>query len=146
MHLYRVQISIPLLKKDVGTFPLLWIIIYRVACAISLSVTTSSTNFSFQNLVFQNLLEFSMVESFWYLPHFESKSYQINSIKSCSSRFFQHTKGTLQSFQNFQLWFNLIFNEEIIQYSQTFAPQVQIAWNQSHALFFIENFPKVPRI
>jgi hypothetical protein len=62
-----------------------------VACAIGPSVTTSSTEISFQNLVFWNLFEFSATKSFknQYLPHSESKSYQINSIKSCSSRSFQ---------------------------------------------------------
>jgi hypothetical protein len=60
-----------------------------------------------------------------FLPHSESKSYQINSIKSsCSSRSFQQH-------QNFKLRLNLIFNEKIIQYSRTFASQVQISWNQS---------------
>jgi hypothetical protein len=33
-----------------------------VACAISPSVTTSSTDFSFQNLVFGNLFELSAAE------------------------------------------------------------------------------------
>jgi hypothetical protein len=33
-----------------------------VACAIGPSVTTPSTDFSFQNLVFGNLFEFSAVE------------------------------------------------------------------------------------
>jgi len=27
----------------------------------------------------------------------------------------------------------LIFSEEIIQYSRTFAPEVQMPWNQAHA-------------
>jgi hypothetical protein len=36
-----------------------------------------------------------------------------------------NTKGTFQFLRNFQLQFNLIFSEEIIQYSRTFAPQVQ---------------------
>ncbi len=74
-----------------------------------------------------------------FLPHSESKSYQINSIKSsCSSRSFQQHK-------NFQLRLNLIFNEKIIQYSRTFAPQVQISWNQAHAPLLIKSFPKKPR-
>ncbi len=34
----------------------------HVACAIGPSVITSSTDFSFQNLVFWNLFEFSAVE------------------------------------------------------------------------------------
>jgi hypothetical protein len=33
-----------------------------VACALGPSVTTSSTEFSFQNLVFWNLFEFSVAE------------------------------------------------------------------------------------
>jgi hypothetical protein len=51
-----------------------------------------STDFCFQNLVF---LEFIWIFSGTnhlknqYLPHSESKSYQINSFKSCSSRSFQ---------------------------------------------------------
>jgi hypothetical protein len=36
-----------------------------------------------------------------------------------------NTKGTFQFLQNFQLKFNLIFSEEIIQYSRTFTTQVQ---------------------
>jgi len=62
-----------------------------MACAIGPSVTTSSTDFSFQNLVFGNLFEFQWQKSLknQYLPHSESKSYQINSIKSCPSRSFQ---------------------------------------------------------
>jgi hypothetical protein len=51
------------------------------------SVTTFSTNFSFQDLVFSNsfIQEQKSLQN-QYLPHFESKSYQINSIKSYSSR------------------------------------------------------------
>ncbi len=59
------------------------------------SVTTFSTDFSFQNLVFWNLFEFSGQKSLLNecLSHCESKSYRINSIKSCSSRSFkQHQR------------------------------------------------------
>jgi hypothetical protein len=42
-----------------------------------------------------------------------------------------NTKGTFQFLQDFQLRFNLICSEEIIQYSRTFAPQVQTSWNQA---------------
>ncbi len=80
-----------------------------------------------------------------YLPHSESKSYQINSIKSCSSRSLNNTEGTFQFLQNFQLQCNLIYSEEIIQYSRTFVSQVQTSWNQAHAPLVIENFPKTPR-
>jgi len=58
---------------------------------------------------------------------------------------FNNTKGTFQFLQNFQLWFNLIFNEKIIQYSRTFALQIQTSWNQAHAPLLVENFPKTPR-
>jgi hypothetical protein len=37
-----------------------------------------------------------------------------------------NTKGTFQFLGNFQLGFNLIFSEQIIQYSRTFASQVQM--------------------
>jgi len=63
-----------------------------VACVVGLSATMSLTDFSFQNLVFWNLFEFSAAEINFknqYFPHSESKSYQTNSIKSCSSRSFQ---------------------------------------------------------
>jgi hypothetical protein len=56
------------------------------------SVTMSWTDFSFQNLVFWNLFKFSAIKitlKIIYLPHSKSKSYQINSIKPCSSRYFQ---------------------------------------------------------
>ncbi len=45
----------------------------------------------------------------------------------------------------FQLWFNLIFSGKIIQYSRTFAPQVQTSWNQADAPLLPESFPKRPR-
>jgi hypothetical protein len=35
-----------------------------------------------------------------------------------------NTKGTFQFLQKFQLWFNLVFSEEIILYPRTFAEQV----------------------
>jgi hypothetical protein len=65
--------------------------ITNVACAVGPSVTTSSTDFSFQNFVFGIYLNFQWQKSLQkqYLLHSESKSYQINSIKSCSSRSFQ---------------------------------------------------------
>ncbi len=80
-----------------------------------------------------------------YLPHSESKSYQINSIKSCSSRSFQKYWKTFQFLWNFQLWFNLTFSEKIIQYSITFALWVQTSWNQAHAPLLEKSFPKTPR-
>jgi hypothetical protein len=78
-----------------------------------------------------------------YLPHSESKSYQINPAHQHLSN---NTKGTFQFLQNLQLRFNLIFSEEIIQYSRTFAPQVQTPWDQAHAPLLVESFPKTPRM
>jgi hypothetical protein len=92
-----------------------------VACAIGPSFTTSSTDFLFRNLVFLIYLNFQQQKSLQNQLHPQSKSYQINSINSCSSRSFQHTKGTFQFLQNFQLWFNLVFSEEIIQCSKNFC-------------------------
>jgi hypothetical protein len=54
-------------------------------------------------------------------------------------------KAHSNSSKKIQLRFNLIFSEEIIQYSRTFAPQVQTSWNQAHAPLHIESFPKTPR-
>ncbi len=60
----------------------------------------------------------------------ESKSYQINSIKSCSSRAFQEHQRHIPIPLKFSATINLIFSEEIIQYSRTSTPQVQTPWNQ----------------
>jgi len=68
-----------------------------------------------------------------YLPLSESKSYKINSIKSCSSRSFQYHQRHIPippKYPNIQLRFDLIFSGEIIQHSRTFAGQVQTPWNQ----------------
>jgi hypothetical protein len=64
---------------------------WLLALSIGPSVTMSSTDFSFQNLVFWNLLYSQQQKSLYnqYLPHSKSKSYQINSIKSFSSISFQ---------------------------------------------------------
>jgi len=53
---------------------------------------------------------------------------------------------TFKFLRNFQLWFYLIFSQEIIQYSRTFAPHVQMPWNQTYAPLFLESFPKRPRM
>jgi hypothetical protein len=98
-----------------------------VSHAIGPTVTTSSTDFSFQNLVFWNLFEFSAAEITFksIFSHSESKSYQINSIKSCSSRSFQEHQMHIPIPPKFSDTINLIFSEEIIQYSRTSTPQVQ---------------------
>jgi hypothetical protein len=58
-----------------------------------------------------------------------------------------NTKCTFQFLRIFflKLRFNFIFSEEIIQYSRTFALQVQKSWNQAHAALLAESFPKRPR-
>ncbi len=71
--------------------------------------------------------------------HSESKSYQINPIKSCSSTSFQEHQTHIPKFS---ATINLMFSEEIIQYSRTFALQVQTSWNQAYAPFLIKSFPK----
>ncbi len=75
-----------------------------------------------------------------HLPHSESKSYQINSIKSCSSRKIFLTTPTKAHFNS-----SKTFSEEIIQYSRTSTPQVQMPWNQANAPLLLESFPKRPR-
>jgi hypothetical protein len=102
--------------------------------------------FPFKTWFFGIYFEFSEAEITFksISPTYESKSYQMNSIKSCSSRSFQQ-HPLFQFLQNFQLRFNLIFSEEIIQYSRTFALQVQTSWNQAHAPLLLKSFPKTPR-
>jgi hypothetical protein len=36
-------------------------------------------------------------------------------------------------------------SKEIIQYSRTFAWQVQMPWNQAHAPLLVKSFPNKPR-
>jgi hypothetical protein len=71
-----------------------------VACAVSQSVTKFSTEFSFQNLVFEIYLNFQWKKSLKNqdLPHSKSKSYQINSIHPAHQGLSNNTKGTLQFF------------------------------------------------
>jgi hypothetical protein len=52
-------------------------------------------------------------------------------------------KAHSNSSKNFS--YDLIFSEEIIQYSRTFAPQVQTPWNQAHAPLLVQRFPRRPR-
>jgi len=84
----------------------------------------SSTDFSFQNLVFWNLFEiFSLKTNISHIlnPNL-TKKIPLNPAHQDLSK---NTEGIFQFLRNFQLQFNLIFSEEIIQYSGTFAPQVQ---------------------
>jgi hypothetical protein len=96
-----------------------------VACAV---VPRPQLIFLPKTWFFGIYLNFQWQKSFLnqYLPHSESKSYQMNSIKSSAHQdLSENTEGTFQFFQNFQLRFNLIFSEKIIQYLRTFAQQVQ---------------------
>ncbi len=68
-----------------------------------------------------------------YLPHFESKSDQINFInppphQDLSKKLQRHIPIPLKFSVTIM---NLIFSEKIIQYSKTFWPKVQTSWNQS---------------
>jgi hypothetical protein len=56
-----------------------------------------------------------------------------------------NTKRKSQFLWNFQLWFNLIISEKIIQYSRTFTPHVQKSWNPANAPLLIESFSKILR-
>jgi hypothetical protein len=103
-------------------------ILTSVGCAVGPRLPRPQLIFPSKTGIFRAYLNFQQLKSLGnqYLPHSESKSYQINSIKSYSSRSFQqHQRHIQNSSEIFQLWFNLIFSEEIIQYPRTFAPQVQ---------------------
>jgi hypothetical protein len=80
-----------------------------------------------------------------YLPHSESKSYQLNSIKSCSSRSFQYHPRHIPIPPKFPATILFNLSEEIIQHSRTFALQVQTPWNPAHAPLLVESFQKRPR-
>ncbi len=55
VHILKFKITIIILGFR-------YVVDTSVACAIGPSVTTSSTDFSFQNLIFWNLFEFSVAE------------------------------------------------------------------------------------
>jgi len=72
--------------EGLSMYKVLLFICTSVACAVGPSVTTSWTDFSFQNLVLKKII--------WIFSgrnHLKIwiQVYQINSIKSCSSRSFQ---------------------------------------------------------
>jgi len=51
-----------------------------------------------------------------------------------------HLKSNCHGAKPIQLGLILIFTQEIIQYSKTFAPQVQTSWNQAHSAGTYFNF------
>jgi hypothetical protein len=63
-----------------------------------------------------------------YLPHFESKSYQINSIKSCSSRSFQQHQKHIPIPPAFSaeilIWFSVKKSFNIQEFFCTASPNV----------------------
>jgi len=73
-----------------------------------------------------------------YLPHSESKSYKINSIKSCSSRSFQeHQRHIPIPLKNLAtIYFKFQWrNHSIFKNLQS----------QAHAPLLLKSFPKTPR-
>ncbi len=63
------------------------------------------------------------------LSHSESKSYQINSWNPAHQDVSSNTKGTFQFLRNFQLQFNKIFSEKIIQeLQQTSVEMAKVLW------------------
>jgi hypothetical protein len=83
-----------------------------VACAVGPSVTTSSTDFCFQNLVFWNRNHFKINISHILNPN-RTKQISLNpAYQDLSS----NTTGTFQFLGIFQLHFTLVSSEEIIQY------------------------------
>ncbi len=115
-----------------------------MASAVGPSGTASATDFSFQNLVFWifsgknhfkiNISHILNPNPTKWIPLHPAHQDLSNKIR-----------GTFQFLRNFQLLFNLIFSEEIIQYSKTFALQVQTSWNQAHAPLLVKSFPKTSR-
>jgi hypothetical protein len=51
-----------------------------------------------------------------------------------------HLKPKHHRTKPIQLRFILIFSQETIQYSRTFAPQAQTSWNQAHSATIYFNF------
>ncbi len=77
------------------------------------------------------------------LPHFESKSYQANSIKSSSSRSFQQHQRHIPQFpRNFQLWFNFNQWRNHSRTFKKFCAQVQTSWNPKIRCYMIDTIPQ----
>ncbi len=78
----------------------------------------ASTDFSFQNLVFWNLFEFSVAEVILKNQYLPPSEIPLNPAHQDLSN---NTKATFQFLRNFQLQFNLIFSEEIISIFKNFC-------------------------
>jgi len=59
---YGSNVSVMSPKVTNGDKKVYYLIVTTVACAVGPCVTTSSTDFSFQNLVFWNLFEILVIE------------------------------------------------------------------------------------
>jgi hypothetical protein len=97
-----------------------------------LLVQVFSTDFSLQNLVFWNLFEFSAAEITFKINISHILNPNLTTqipLNPAHQDLSNNTKGTFQFLRDFQLPFNLIFSEKIIQYSRTFALQGQTPWN-----------------
>jgi hypothetical protein len=77
-------------------FWFLVLLLTSVAFAVGLSVNTSSTDVSFQNLVFWNLFQRQKSFKNQYLAYSKSKSYQINSLNHAHQYLSNNTKSTFQ--------------------------------------------------
>jgi hypothetical protein len=73
------------------------------------------------------------------------KSYQINSIKSCSSRSFQQHQRHIPFSPKFSATIYLIFSEEKAFNIQELFHHKSNAMDQAHAPLLIKSFPKTPR-
>ncbi len=140
--IHKILLLIRTAAKEGGK---VFFILTSVACAVGPSVTTSSTDFSFQNLGFWNLFSSRNHLKFNISHHLNPKSYQINSIKSCSSIPFQQHQRHIPLPPKFSatIWFKIQWRNH--SYSRTFALHVQMPWNQAHAPLLLESFPKRPR-
>jgi hypothetical protein len=133
-HIYTLHYSFPLYISLVWPVPLAQVL------PRSKMIFSSKTWF-FLELIWifsgRNHFKKSIFATFWIqiLPN-------KNSIKILLIKIFPTTpKVHSNSSKKIQLWFILIFNEEIIQYSRTFALQLQASWNQANAPLLLESFP-----
>jgi hypothetical protein len=70
-----------------------------------------------------------------FVPHFESKSYQINSIESCSSRSFQQHQRHIPIPPKFSV--KNSFNIQELPHLKSKTP-----WNQAHAPLLLRAFQR----
>jgi len=79
-----------------------------------------------------------------HLPHSESKSYQINSIKFCSSRCFQQHQRHIPIPPTFSatITFNFQWRNQSINIQELLRRK---SWNQANAPLLLESFPNKQR-